>query len=103
MSLKRWNAKRDGNERRIVAALKKAGAQVLRLDTFDLLILYRGNLFMLDAKMPKGRATLTQAALIAEGWPLCYVEDEIAALKAIGAVGQWVRALSASETGRGRR
>lgn len=86
MSLKRFAAKRDGNEKAIVKALVKAGAQVLRLDRFDLLVLYRGKLTMLDAKTLKGRTTLSQDALIAEGWPLCYVRDEIEALRAIGAV-----------------
>jgi hypothetical protein len=56
------------------------------LDLFDLLVLYRGKVFMLDAKAVKGRATLAQEAMIAAGWPLTYVRDEIAALRAIGAV-----------------
>src|SRR3990167_2007282 len=87
MSLKRWNAKRDQNEVAIVRALWKAGAAVLRLDAFDMLVLYRGHLFMLDAKMPKGRPTEAQAALLACGWPLRYVRDEMSALRAIGAAG----------------
>jgi len=67
-------------------ALERAGAQVLRLDVFDLLVLYRGRLFMLDAKMPTGRPTKAQAAITTLGWPLRYVQDEIAALQAIGAL-----------------
>ena len=86
MSLKRWDAKRDANEAQIVRALEKAGADVLRLDVFDLLVLYRGKLFMLDAKVPTGRATARQNQLCSLGWPLRYVQDEIAALKAIGAL-----------------
>ena len=86
MSLKRWNAKRDANELAIVKALKQAGAEVLRLDAFDLLVLYHGKLFMLDPKTLSGRPTTAQVELIAAGWPLCYVHDEIDALRAIGAV-----------------
>jgi hypothetical protein len=59
---------------------------VERLDLFDLLVLYRGKLFMLDAKTGKGRATPVQARLSQQGWPLAYVKSEIEALRAIGAV-----------------
>lgn len=86
MSLNRWNARRDANERPIVRALRQAGAQVLLLDDFDLLVLYRKRLSMLDAKTAHGRTTSAQDALIAAGWPLQLVEDEIAALRAIGAI-----------------
>lgn len=86
MSLKRYAAKRDATEGEIVDALRKAGATVLRLDVFDLLVLYRNRLFMLDAKTAKGRTTLTQEAMIAQGWPLTYVRTPIEALTAIGAV-----------------
>jgi hypothetical protein len=79
-------AKRDLTEPAIVAALEKAGARVLRLDVFDLLVLFRGQMFMLDAKTGKGRATFTQEALVKLGWPLRYVRTEIEALKAIGAI-----------------
>ncbi len=84
MSLNRWATKRDQNERPIVAALRKAGAKVMLLDKFDLLVLYRGRVFMLDAKMPTGRATEAQDAMTEEGWPLRYVRDEVEALEAIG-------------------
>jgi hypothetical protein len=86
MSLKRYAARRDETEAGIVKALRQAGAHVLRLDLFDLLVLYRGKVFMLDAKAVKGRATKAQQAMTAAGWPLTYVRDEIAALRAIGAV-----------------
>lgn len=85
MSLNRWNARRDANEPAIVDALEKAGALVLRLNKFDLLVYYRGKLFMLDPKTSKGRATSVQEALLDNGWPLVFVRDEIEALKAIGA------------------
>lgn len=86
MSLCRRNPKRDANEPIIVAALRDVGAQVLRLDVFDLLVLHHQRLFMLEAKVPKGRKTDRQEALIAAGWPLTYVETPEAALKAIGAI-----------------
>lgn len=80
-------ARRDTTEKPIVKALRQVGAQVLHLTEFDLLVLYRGKLFMLDAKTGKGRTTLTQAALLAKGWPLCFVRDEMEALAAIGVRG----------------
>lgn len=86
MSLKRWNARRDATEPAIKQALDQIGAQHLSLDTFDLLVLFRGRLFMLDAKTRQGRPTKTQETLIALGWPLTYVETPDDALKAIGAV-----------------
>lgn len=86
MSLKRWNARRDANEGEIVSALEQAGALVLRLDAFDLLVLYRRQLFMMDAKGRLGRATLAQARLVTQGWPLRYVRTPEAALEAIGAL-----------------
>jgi hypothetical protein len=86
MSLHRWNAKRDATEPAIVAALQQAGAKVIRLDVFDLLILYHGRLFMLDCKVGKGRTTSAQDALIKDGWPLQYVRDPFEVLRAIGAI-----------------
>lgn len=79
-------AKRDTTEPAIVRALVQVGAQVLRLDAFDLLVYFRGRLFMLDAKSPGGRQTPSQATLVQAGWPLVFVETETAALQAIGAV-----------------
>jgi hypothetical protein len=81
-----WNLRRDANEPAIVHALRQAGAEVMRLHPFDMLVLYHGQLFMLDAKMPKGGTTAAQDALVEAGWPLCYVRDPIDALRAIGAV-----------------
>jgi hypothetical protein len=85
MSLNRWNAKRDGNEPAIVDGLRRLGFKVIRLDAFDLLVWNprRQTLHMLDAKTRKGRRTEAQKLLIADGWPIVFVEtlDE-----AIGAV-----------------
>ena len=86
MSLKRWNAKRDANEPQILAALRKAGAEVLVLDVIDALVLYRGRVFLLDIKSATGRPTALQQGLVAAGWPLAFVRDELSALKCIGAI-----------------
>ena len=89
MSLKRWNARRDQNEKAIVGALRAAGAQVAHLSEkglADLLVVYRGKLFMLEVKTKLGRATKAQEARSRSGWPVSTVRDEIAALSAIGAV-----------------
>ena len=79
-----WNLKRDRSEKPIVQALRQAGCQVLQLDRFDLLCLYRGQLFMLDCKTGKGRHTEAQDALIRDGWPLVYVSDVESAYQAVG-------------------
>lgn len=79
-----WNLKRDRSERPIIQALRKVGCQVLQLDKFDMLVLHRGRLFMLDAKTGNGKATEAQDALIREGWPLQYVADVEAAYRAVG-------------------
>jgi hypothetical protein len=52
----------------------------------DLLVWYRGKLFMLECKSRRGKATKAQAKRAAEGWPVCIVRTEIEALRAIGAV-----------------
>ncbi|HEY1492772.1 MAG TPA: hypothetical protein VGF35_09105 [Steroidobacteraceae bacterium] len=85
MSLNRYAARRDATEPAIRRALGRAGAQVLQLDVFDLLVLYRGQLTMLDCKTGRGRATATQRELVQLGWPLQLVRDPEAALRVIGA------------------
>lgn len=84
MSLKRYAARRDSTEKPIVLALRQIGAKVIHLDKFDLLVLYKNQLFMFDAKVPKGRKTDSQERLRAEGWPLTYVESIDGALEALG-------------------
>ncbi len=79
-------AKRDLSEKPIVRALRAAGALVLHLGVFDLLVYHRERLFMLDAKTGKEGPTVAQERLIQAGWPLRFVRDPIEALKAIGAV-----------------
>lgn len=86
MSLKRWAARRDGTEPAIVQALARVGAETVKLDKFDLLVLFRGQLFMLDPKRRGGEATPSQQQLIQRGFPLRLVETPEDALRAIGAV-----------------
>lgn len=84
MSLKRYAAKRDASEAAIVQALAAVGAQVIRLEPFDLLVLHQGRLWMLDAKTGTERMrTKTQQRLVAEGWPLHFVTTPDEALRVI--------------------
>ncbi len=86
MSLKRYAARRDKTEPEIFRALRQVGADVLSLDKFDALILFRGQLYMIDAKVAKGKATKRQADLVKRGWPLRFVRTPEEALKCIGAI-----------------
>lgn len=86
MSLTRWAAKRDDNEGDVVRAITQVGAQHLRLDAFDLLVLFRGRIHMLEVKTKTGRLTDSQQDLIATGWPLRIVRNVDDALRAIGAL-----------------
>jgi len=54
----RTAAKRDKNEKAIVATLEALGATVIRInqkDTFDLLVAYRGSLYAIEVKNPEYR------------------------------------------------
>lgn len=86
MSWNRWDAKRDGNEAEIVEALRQAGALVLHLNKFDLLVYFRGTLFMCDVKAKDGRVTPAQQQLLDDGWPLSMIRDPVEALR-------WIRAV----------
>ena len=58
MSLNRRNPRRDLNERRIVAALEKAGAMIYRLSAPglpDLLVGHRKRWLLLEVKGPRGK------------------------------------------------
>lgn len=81
--------RRDDNEPAVVDALRKAGALVERLSgpgLPDLLVLYRGQLFLIDVKSRRGQATMAQKRLLAQGWPIWFVRTPDAALVVIGAV-----------------
>ncbi len=89
MSLHRRNARRDANEGPIVRALKQVGASVARLSAAgmpDLIVWYRGSIFLLEVKTAAGRARLAQEQRLAEGWPVVTVRTVDAALKAVGAL-----------------
>ena len=85
MSIKRFSARRDANERGVIQALHRVGARVLKMDAVDLLVLFRGKLFMLDVKTERGTLTANQKQLIGESWPVKIVYTAEEALKAIGA------------------
>jgi hypothetical protein len=86
MSLKRWDAKRDANEPDVIRALRRVGAQVVRLDVFDLLVLFRGQPYLIDIKSEHGKPTRAQRTLVALGWPLRFVQTPEEALAVIGAL-----------------
>ena len=88
MSFNRWAAKRDGCESDIVDALRKAGALVLHLNKFDLLVYLprRQAFYMLDCKGDDGRITASQQQLLDDGFPLQFVGSPQEALKLIGVV-----------------
>ena len=83
MSVKRFNAKRDTSEAAIVEGLRSIGAQVLRLEAIDLLVLYKGHLFLFEVKTPGSlkRRTKRQRQLVAAGWPVHFVTSLPEALK----------------------
>lgn len=87
MGIKRWATKRDATEPSILRALHRVGADYIRLDPFDVLVLFRGRLTMLECKVATGRPTRNQDVLIQRGWPIVFVRTPDEALTAIGAVG----------------
>jgi len=86
VSLIRRAKKRDATEQSIVEALRDVGCHILRLDSFDLLVLRGSKLYMLECKSDSGILTDSQQYLIDAGWPLhvCYDADD--ALKAVGLI-----------------
>jgi hypothetical protein len=85
MSLKRHATRRDASEPAILRALAKAGADYIRLDAFDVLVLFRGRITMLECKVKGGRKTRNQQVLVERGWPVHFVITAEEALAAIGA------------------
>ena len=82
--------RRDENEAEIVAALRQVGALIMRLSEKgcpDLLVLWRGSLFVLEVKAAAWSHTTTaQAETVAAGWPVSFVRSTDEALRAIGAM-----------------
>ena len=91
MSLKRYAARRDKTEPEILKALAKVGADYLLIDAVDVLVLYRGQVFLLECKSTRGKVktmcpkTASQEALVKRGWPLHFVTTPEQALAVIGA------------------
>ncbi len=83
MSVHRWNARRDANEPEIRKALTKIGAKYLKLNAFDLLVLYQGQLFMLEVKIPRGEVQPSQQELLDDGWPLKLVSNVAETLEVV--------------------
>ncbi len=80
--------RRDANEAAIVQALRAIGAKVRQISAPgvpDLLVLYRGQVTLIECKTKLGSATLAQELLSAEGWPVVVVRTPEAALQAIQA------------------
>lgn len=86
MGFKRYANKRDANEGEVIDALEDAGCRVMKLNEFDLLVEYRGQVFMVEVKNPKGKNTLTelQEELLEAGWPLKVVRSKEEAFEAVG-------------------
>jgi len=83
----RYDAKRDSNEAEIICALHQVGAKVMQLDEFDLLVGFRGKLFMLEVKMPQGRLNKKQARLFREWAGYIFIVRSVDdALRRIGAI-----------------
>lgn len=83
MSARGRAAKRDANEKPIVAALRAAGAQVTIVSgegAPDLLVRFRAVLWGFEVKSEKGKRTAAQEQ---SQWPIVRSIDD--ALKAIGA------------------
>jgi hypothetical protein len=77
--------RRDSNELEIVRALQAVGATVERLDFVDLIVCFRGGLFLIEVKTATGKLTATQKEKF-PNWPIHIVRDTGAALLAIGAI-----------------
>lgn len=91
MSLRRYDAKRDANEKAIVDALEAVGAHVLRLSISgapDLLVSYRNgprrDLALLEVKTAKGKINKRQREFESEGWEVFVVRSVDEALKVVG-------------------
>lgn len=70
MAVNRRAAKRDGNERPIIDALRAAGATVEQLSKKgvpDLLVGFQGQTFLMEVKESKGKLTPDEETWIA-GW-----------------------------------
>lgn len=82
MSLHRFSAKRDANEKPILDALRRCGVKCWRLSGDglpDVLTRYRGRYEVFEVKTATGRKTKKQADI---PWPI--VRDVTEALRVVG-------------------
>jgi hypothetical protein len=87
MTLKRYAAKRDGNEPNIIRCLRKCGVLVQPLSLPgmpDLLVCYRGRLMLLEVKNTHGKLNPAQRKVALQGWPITTVYSIAEALALIG-------------------
>lgn len=78
----RWAKRRDANEPEIVAALRKGGCKVERLDDYDLHVKRAGKEYRLEVKMPDGKLTKRQQERADNG--VIVVRSVTDALRAVG-------------------
>lgn len=77
----------DQHQAEIVEALRQVGALVWCVNgVFDLVVVFRGCVRILEVKEPGGRLTLTQRDWLVLGWPAIIVHSIDEALWAIGAI-----------------
>jgi hypothetical protein len=91
LSLRRYGAKRDDNEPKIIQALEAVGASVQRLSEQgcpDILVGYRRQTYLLEIKKGKGKLNDGQALWhrLWRGLPVGVVYTVEDALRAIGAI-----------------
>lgn len=91
MSVHRYAAKRDANEKEIIKALKQVGASVYQISgegVSDLLVGFRGATYLLETKQKSGRLTDPQKYFLEtwRGGTIAIVRTVDEALKAIGAI-----------------
>lgn len=91
MSIHRRAAKRDAIEPEIIDALREVGASVWQLSDEgvpDLLVNFRGDTYLLEVKMPKGKLTSAQEVFFDtwQGDNLFMVISVDKALRAIGVI-----------------
>ena len=73
-------ARVDANHAEIVAALRDRGCLVQSLAALghgvpDLLVGYRGKLYLIEVKTPRGKPTADQVRWQAQGWPVTVVRS----------------------------
>jgi len=91
MSVYQYNAKTDANQAEIVGALREVGASTWLVKwPYDLLVGFRGVLYLLECKVPgekmNPKQELSKRLLEACGCTVALVHDVDEALKAIGAM-----------------